>query len=388
MESVLLKKLRICVLVSNYATSKYLNGIVNESPNPQKFLSSSFKPPWEWETRLIGKENVFQQINALKKLDNFDVYFNLCNGALNDDVAGIEVIKALDFFGLPYTGSDETFFSLNKQDMKAIALASGVNTPRYHFAFNETDIYLASKHLSNAYPLIAKAFNSHESLGVSLKFKCNTFDELHERSLMIIDKYGGVLIEQFIEGREFSVLVIESLNKDKMPHAMKPVEIEFLNKENDSSTQLDEWKDETRCISSDNKALNERLCDMARKAFVNMNGKSYGRVDFRVNEISEIYFIEINYAPHIFLSNHKSGDRNVHTRCDFILENDATFKPDKFILTLIEIAIKDHRDSQPPYCVSFREDVYGKRCLIATRDIMKGKDFYEFECYFINKICI
>jgi D-alanine-D-alanine ligase len=381
MESILLKKIRICVLVSNYATSKYLNGIINESPNPQTFLSSSFKPPWEWETRLISKENVFQQINALKKLDKFDVYFNLCNGALNDDVAGIEVIKALDFFCLPYTGCDERFFNLNKQDMKAIALASGVNTPRYHFAFNETDIYLASKHLSNTYPLIAKAFNSHESLGVSLKFKCNNFDELHERSLMIIDKYGGVLVEQFIEGREFSVLVIESLNKEKMPHAMKPVEVEFLSK-NDSSMQLDDKTDEwieTRCIPSDNKALNERLCDMAKKAFVNMNGKSYGRVDFRVNENSEIYFIEINYAPHIFLSSHKNGDRNVHTRCDYILENDATFKTDKFILTLIEIAIKNHRDSQPPYCVSFREDVYGKRCLIATRNIMKGIGFVNLQ---------
>ena len=365
MENIFLKKLKICVLVSNYATSKHLNGIINEVPNPQTFLSSTFKPPWEWETRLISKENVFQQILSLKKLEKFDVYFNLCNGAPDDDTAGIEVVKALSFFNLPYTGCDEKFFSIRKQDQKTIALATGIYTPRHYFVFAETEIHLASKHL-NKYPLIVKVFNNHESFGISPKFKCSNFEELYERTVMIIDQYGGALIEQFIEGRDFSVMVIENPNKDKIPYSLKPVEIEY-NKI-DSSMNLDAKEmnnKEMKFVSSENKALNERLGEMAKKAFVNMHGNGYARVDFRVNENYEIYFIAIIYAPHIFMP-------SKFTCSDFILENDVTFKAEKFIQILIELALKEHRMRQTPYCIAFREDVYGQRCLIATRDIMKG----------------
>jgi D-alanine-D-alanine ligase len=361
MENILLKNLKICVLVSNYATLKHSNGITNESPNLQAFLPSTFKPPWEWETRLIGKENVFQQILSIKKLEKFDVYFNLCDRT--NHITGVEVIKALNFLNLPFTGSDEKFFSLRKQDMKTIALAQKILTPRYYFAFNETDIHLASKHLKK-YPVIVKAFYGQEN---DKKLKCNDFDELFEHALTAIYKYGGALIEQFIEGREFSVMIIENPNKDKTLHTMKPIEVEYRT--NDSSVQLsdknNEYK-EGKCVPSDNKELNEKLCEIARKAFVSMNGKSYGRADFRVNENNEIYFIELNFSPRIFMPNQP-------TRSDYILENDLTFKKERFIQVLIELAFKDHRKRQSPYYVAFREEVYGQRCLIANRDITKGK---------------
>ena len=148
---------------------------------------------------------------------------------------------------------------------------------------------------------------------------------------------------------------------------MKPIEVEYST--NDSSVQPSDKNKEFKkgkCVPSDNKELNERLCEIARKAFVSMNGKSYGRVDFRVNENNEIYLIDLNFSPRIFITNQP-------TRSDFILENDLTFKKEKFIQVLIELAFKEHRKRQSPYYVAFREEVYGQRCLIANRDITKGK---------------
>ena len=43
----------------------------------------------------------------------------MCGGFLDDDTAGIEVITALEYFNLTYTGPNEKFRSLKKENMKS-----------------------------------------------------------------------------------------------------------------------------------------------------------------------------------------------------------------------------------------------------------------------------
>ncbi len=38
-----------------------------------------------------------------------DVYVNLCDGAWDEDRAGMEVVKALEMFKVPFTGASSEF---------------------------------------------------------------------------------------------------------------------------------------------------------------------------------------------------------------------------------------------------------------------------------------
>lgn len=73
----------------------------------------------------IHKATAMQQVLALPPTD---VVINLCDGAWDEDRAGVEVIHALHARGLPYTGADARCFDQPKPQQKAAATRVGVAT--------------------------------------------------------------------------------------------------------------------------------------------------------------------------------------------------------------------------------------------------------------------
>ncbi len=61
-----------------------------------------------------------------------------------------------------FTGADSLFFEPTKESMKKAALANGIKTPAWVFAYKEEDIVEAEK---LKFPLIVKHFNSFGSIG-------------------------------------------------------------------------------------------------------------------------------------------------------------------------------------------------------------------------------
>ncbi|HUS12722.1 MAG TPA: SET domain-containing protein-lysine N-methyltransferase, partial [Pyrinomonadaceae bacterium] len=110
-----------------------------------------------------------------------------------------------------------------------------------------------------------------------------------------IAAYGATLIEEFIDGREFSVLVAENADDELKPFAYRPVEFLFPRGESFKHFDL-KWKDyeAMTCIQCEDDELAERLEDMSRKLFIGLNGSGYGRCDIRMNERGELFMLEIN----------------------------------------------------------------------------------------------
>lgn len=48
---------------------------------------------------------------------------------------------------------------------------------------------------------------SYNSVGITVKSRTTNAQELREEAMKMIDHYGGALIEEFVDGREFSCLV-------------------------------------------------------------------------------------------------------------------------------------------------------------------------------------
>jgi D-alanine-D-alanine ligase len=348
---LLLKPLKICILNSDYSKSTSpLKEIYENFPlDPRVHLKNS---NIQWDSVLIDKLNVYPQINKLRQ-KRYDIYFNLCCGVLDDDIVGYEVIRALEYYNLAYTGPDEKFCLLKKSAMKSLALSSDINTPTFYFAYNNEDIELADKHIGK-YPMFVKHFNGNDSIGLTPQSKVNNFEEMKLMASKFIFDYGGALIEEYIDGREFTVLIIENDKSKYEPFVLDPIECEFHNGETFKHFDVKnrDVNGSVRKIKVDNVQMKRNLEEMAQKAFIYMYGKSYARVDIRADKNGKLYFLEINAPPTTFW--HLPDENNA----DFIIKYNKLLKPEEVVYQIIHLGLVEYKKRQLPYYVSFTNDIY------------------------------
>jgi len=347
--------MRICVLQSSYEGSTSCFKEVDDV----KCDPSYFFQPGEhtWEHINVKKSTAVQQVKELAN-KGYDCIINLCDGGFDEDRAGIEVVHALERYNIPFTGASSNFYEPSKETMKLVAYKCGVKTPMFVFAYNEKDIQRAAKSLQ--YPLIVKHYNGSGSVGMTKESKVETPEKLFEMANKMIATFGGALIEEFIEGKEYTVLVAENPDNPSEIFAFQPVECRFGKGETFKHFDL-KWVDyDNFCwIPVEDQELAEKLKEMSKKVFVGLNGVGYGRTDIRVNNKGEPYFLEMNPNCGIFYSENMGS-------ADFILLNDPiTHKG--FANLIVKIAIARHLRLQKKYELQFTRDTgYG---MYANRDI-------------------
>jgi hypothetical protein len=160
---------------------------------------------------------------------------------------------------------------------------------------------------------------------------------LCEQGAKTIEAYGGALIEEFVDGREFTVLVAENPDDEFDPVVYQPVEFRFPEGESFKHFDL-KWKDygKMTCVACDDHDLACRLKDMSRKFFVGLGGTGYGRCDIRMNGEGELFMLEINPNCEAFYPPEDAGS------ADFILLNDPAGHRG-FIEKIIRAALQRQR---------------------------------------------
>ncbi len=298
--------MKICILNPSYHDSRSVFKTLNPLYDPTLYLKKH-----EWERHFISPINIFGQIEKLIS-QKFDIFFNLCDGAADQDIAGIEVVKALEFFNVAFTGAGSLFYEPSRKAMKLACQNANLLTPKYLFVNSLVELHENIKtkwqSLNLKFPLIVKHYNSYNSVGLSKKSVVHNVKDLEIETQKIIENFGSALIEEFIEGKEFTVLVAENTQN------FTPVEFLFPKGETFKHFDL-KWKDyETmQCLACENFVLSAELQRIATLFFEAMNGIGYARVDIRMNEKNEIYILEINPNCSIYYSEAEAGS------ADFIL---------------------------------------------------------------------
>jgi D-alanine-D-alanine ligase len=366
-------KKRVCVLQSSYEDSTSAFKGLDPYCNPMWYAPEDY----EWDSVLLSKSTAVQQVRNLVQSRKYDVFFNLCDGSFDEDRAGIEVAQALERFNAPYTGADLRFYDPPKSLMKMMAFYCGVKTPNFVFAYNENDITTAANELR--FPLIVKHYNGYSSIGMTVHSRCTTPEQLQLEARRFITEFGGALIEEFIEGREFTVLVSENPKDPENPIALLPIECVFSNGETFKHFDL-KWKDfeSIRWVPCKEEALAERLRDLSRKIFVALHGTGYGRTDIRVDSNGDAYFLEINPNCGIFYPTDSSQpDATQGGSADFILDHDPTMNHRQFVTHVIRCSELRHAAKRKSTAVQYRPSRgYG---LYAERDISPGELVYAYE---------
>jgi len=285
--------MRLCVLSSSYEQSTSELRELDPSGDPSPYLLDNVV-----DAVTIEKATAAQQIRDLV-LRGYDAFINLCDGAADEDSAGVEVVRELERWGAAFTGAGSAFYEPTRAAMKAACLRAGVGTPRFAFAADADGAARAAEALR--FPVIVKHPNSYCSVGMTRASRVEAPEALEERVEQMSRAFGGALVEEFIEGREFSVLIAEPPDGEAAPRAYQPVEIVFPPGETFKHFEL-KWIDFDRVgwTPLGDPELADRLVDASRRLFTALDGSGYGRCDLRMDRAGQLFMLEINPNCGIF----------------------------------------------------------------------------------------
>lgn len=303
------RNLKICVLQPDYSTS----GVDYQYYDPKRDLSA-IMPEASFDHVFLNKLTTYQQLKELKK-NNYDLYINLCEGYLEWKVPSIDVIASLELLELPYTGPTANLYDPPKSTMKYLAFCEDVTTPAHILIESEEDIQDLPGNLQ--FPLFVKPAKAGDSLGVDEQSKVLNMEALLIKVKDILKQFGAALVEEYIEGREFTVLVCA--NEDgKTCTRFLPVEYIFPEgfAFKTYALKTSELHPNANIPVSD-PALINKLQDIGEQVFKSFNGVGYARMDFRMNDKGVLFFLEINFTCSVFYAAGYEGS------ADYILQHDG-----------------------------------------------------------------
>ncbi|MEI6290867.1 MAG: D-alanine--D-alanine ligase [Chloroflexota bacterium] len=275
---------------------------------------SSYFTDHRWEHFIPDAINFKSEIDALAA-KGFDAFVNLCDGTPDDELSGIGLVNYLEERNIPFTGANSAFFDPTRSEMKQAAKDANVPIPGSVFINSITDLNNFDHVLS--FPLLVKPLHGYASVGLSKESRVIDFAGLQRQTLSILNKFDGALIEEFIEGREFTTLVVENPDNSDQPVSFQPVE--FLFPPGESFKHFDlKWKEyELMSVHPvTDKGIDQQLRILSERQFVSMHGNGYARCDFRMNADGELFLLEINPNCGIFYPPNEPGS------ADHILLND------------------------------------------------------------------
>jgi D-alanine-D-alanine ligase len=238
--------------------------------------------------------------NLLSRMDNpdFDVAINIAEGGRGRNREG-EAPTLLEMMGVPFIGSDALTLSLSLDKVwtKDLAVSAGLFTPNYAvFCENEEVDCLR---LPRRFPLFVKPRYEGSAKGLTIASKVQSIQELRNQVSDITSNYGqDVLVEEFVEGSEYTVAVIGHNPARTLPVIQRAIEtdtgigLHVLDRkglpEQDYSFSL------PGVLTSE---LEARLQASALTIFHKLECKDFARIDFRVDSKGKEWFLEINPLP-------------------------------------------------------------------------------------------
>ncbi len=262
--------------------------------DPAEFLAHY---PCEWKMHTFNRP-VKEKIRAIEHQNQYDVYFNLCDGSSDEDYPGLDVVQALEELNLPFTGADSRFYDPTREEMQAVAEANQVGFARGYRVTREEDLEGLVANLS--YPLMVKHPQSYSSVGMTRESRVGDASQLHTQFRRIASEFGSARVEEFILGREFNVFVVDNPEDLKAPFVYPPTELIFPPQEEFWHTDI-KWDYsvpfEFREVHDSN--LTSKLQEAARRLYLGIGGTGYGRCDVRMNARGGLFVLEINANPGI-----------------------------------------------------------------------------------------
>ncbi|MEI9922065.1 MAG: hypothetical protein WDO14_25205 [Bacteroidota bacterium] len=245
------------------------------------------------------------------------VVINLCDGDELNGVPGLSVVRGLNKRNIIYTGSDEHFYTIttSKIPMKEAFDKHKVSTAPWKIV-NDDTVSPSQLFREIGETMIVKPAISAGSMGLGIRNVVDSEEAYKKIVSEMQDGHhgwkldtGGLFVEEFINGREFTTLVVGSSTNPSKLHCYPPVERVFHKSlpEKEKFLSYDRlwnmYKEEQAMPNEENlyeylepeAKLVPMLQQLSIDAFKSVGGMGYGRLDIRMNtKTGKLYVLEVN----------------------------------------------------------------------------------------------
>lgn len=244
--------------------------------------------------KIVADEKIIEEL----KTSNVDIVFNLSTG-IKGESRQSQIPAILEMLGIPYVGSGilAHAMALDKSVAKQIFKFHEVPTPNFQ-VFNTG---LEEMDSSLKFPLIVKPACEGSGFGIHKDSVVYSEKELFKKVRELLKQYQPpVLVEEFIEGREFTVGIIGN-GKDKTILPILEIDFKDIPEEYGKFYTFEvktDFGDETNfyCPAPLSKEIEKAIKENASKAFDALGCRDIARVDVRLED-DKPYIIEINSLP-------------------------------------------------------------------------------------------
>ncbi len=233
--------------------------------------------------------------------------FNLFEGLATQPATEVSVAALLEWLNVSYTGCPSVALALGRDKIrtKHLLAAAGVPTPGYAVV-EQTP----APEWSGGWPAIVKPANQDASVGIDQGSVVTSKAQLAARVEQLLARFGPpVLIEEFVDGREFHVNVVEDGATGALT-VLPLAEIAFKRDQPERwpiytfTAKWDENSDEYEAaplvvpIKLPAKPT-ARLRDIATRAYRLLLCRDYARLDVRMDAGGDFRVLEVNPNPYL-----------------------------------------------------------------------------------------
>lgn len=239
-----------------------------------------------------------------------DGVVNFCEEFGGTTAGEMHVAAMLESLRIPYTGNTPECLALSRDKARTKWLLAGAGLPTAPFVRVGRGEALPIKMLTGwlaGGPLFIKPASEDASLGIDHDSVVTDQAALERRTQMVIEQFGPVLVERYIDGQEFNIGVIALPEPQVLPLA----EIEFELGAGklrwpivtyDGKWDADGVEDRAtpvRCPANVEPALGREIADVVLRAFHLLGCRDYARIDLRVDRAGRIFILEVNANPDV-----------------------------------------------------------------------------------------
>lgn len=211
-----------------------------------------------------------------------DAVFLALHGSIGENG---KLQAVLDVHGIRYTGTGYigSLLAMDKDLSKRLMAAAHILTP----AWQRLDLQANEIPASVSYPCVVKPCSCGSSVGVTM---AQNAEDL-QNALVLARKYEDtVIIEERIEGREFSVGILAG-------RALPVIEIKPVTGFYDYKNKYQKGLTEEICPAELSPEMRELLQSSALRVYETLRLGFYSRVDFIVDKFGRAHCLEANTLP-------------------------------------------------------------------------------------------
>lgn len=233
----------------------------------------------------------YLEMMELPLWDTIDVAFIVLHGKYGED----GLIQSLfEFKKIPYTGSNPKTcaVAMDKIFSKNMLTSYGILTPRWipvnaNSIDDEELIKEIRKELGNK--IVVKPNDQGSSIGITI-VKSGNLDDIHS-ALKEAAKYSNrILVEEFIDGREITCGLVDG-------EPLPLIEIEPKDDFYNYKTKYIKGNSNYICPAELSEDVTEFIHSVSEMCYNIMGVQGFCRIDYRLSEENEPYFLELNPIP-------------------------------------------------------------------------------------------